>query len=176
MRGNLLLISLTLIFFNGSIVFGLENPPLESIDVLEMLAKKSADCQLRAFVKSDKDHQKVNDDLKTYCSTSKDYALICQMIAYELEKACQLPSNKRPSSALYDIQTDSTEICNKGGVESTDQWIAQKLSNPEKKITIDSKDLCQRVTTDPKTIQLARFFYKIAPRVRKADSSDQNKG
>lgn len=176
MLGNLVLISLTLIFFNGCISLGLETAQLDSIDVLETLKKKVPDCQIRMFVKSDKDHQKLTDDLKTYCSTTKEYALLCQMMAYELEKACQLPSTKRPSPALYDIKADSSDICTKGGVESTDQWIAQKLSNQEKKITIDSKNLCQQVTTDAKTIHLARFFYKIAPRVRKSDSSDPNKG
>jgi len=174
------IISLSLILFHGIHIYGLENDGLDAIDVLATLKKNVPNCDLHLFVKSDKEYQKLNEDLQTYCSgseTSKQYALICQMLAYELEKACGLPSNLRPTQAVYDIQLKASQVCGLKNVLFTSQWILNKLTNNgQKKISVNPDELCTKVTNDANTIRLARFFYKTAPRVRQTDLPKRDKG
>lgn len=177
MLRNIFLISLTLILFNGKNIFGSDNPPLDSIDVQAVLEKKVPDCKIRNFFIEKKDFQKFAEDIKAFCSTPNKNPLICHMIAYEIEKACQLPNepDQRPTPAHYDLQIKSSEVCGKNRVLMTSKWILNKLStNLQTKIPIEPKDLCTQVTTDQDTIRITRFFYHIAARVRSADSTDKN--
>lgn len=176
---NIFLISLTLILFNGKNIFGLENSPLDPIDVPAVLEKKVPDCNVKDFFIDKADLKKFSEDIKAFCSTSNKNPLVCHMIAYELEKACQIPNepSKRPSPAHYDLQTNPSEICGKNRISLTSKWILKKLSiNQQKTIPIEPKDLCAQVAADQDTIRLTRFFYHIATRVRTSDLPDNNKG
>lgn len=177
---NFFLIILSLIIFDGNYIYGLETKGLNGIDVLATLKSNAPTCNLRDFVKSDQDHKKLNDDLSAYCSISetlKEYRLICRMLAYELKKACKLSSESRPSPAIYTTPETSADICKRKNVLLTNEWILSKITKDGgKKIGVNANDLCDKVTSDKNTIQLARFAYKIAPRLRQDDLSKQNKG
>jgi hypothetical protein len=171
---------ISLILFHGIDIYGLETDGLDTIDVLATLKKNAPNCDLRDFVKTDKDRTKLNEDLEKYCSgseTTKQYALICHMLAYELEKACGFSAQSRPSPAVYDKLWTTSQVCEAKNVQFTSRWIFNKVSkNGQKKLGTNPNELCAKVTSDINTIRLARFFYKTAPLVRKADSSKQNKG
>jgi len=173
---NLFIIILSLVFFHGNYIYGLNSEGLTGINVLEALLKLP-NCYLSDFVKSEDDSKLLADDLKTYCTTSdtsKQYVLICRMVFYELKKACKLSVNSRPSKAIYQIQESSKEICGKKSIPLTNEWIWNKIThNGEKNIGVKAEDLCTKVTSDTNTIRLARFFYKIAPRVRHNDQKEK---
>jgi hypothetical protein len=176
---NLFIIILSLILFHGNYIYGLDSVRLTAIDVLATL-KKIPNCDLSEFIKSNDDYKLLADDLNNYCTksdTSKQYVLICRMVFYELKKACGLSVDSRPSKAIYRIEESSKEICNKKSIQLTNQWIWSKITNNgEKNIGINAEDLCTKVTSDTNTIRLARFFYKIAPRVRQNDLQKAKKG
>ena len=179
MLRNIFLISLAVILFNGKNISGLETSPLDPIDVPAILEKKVPECKLRTFFIDKKDYKKFAEDIKTFCSTSNKNPLICHMIAYEIEKACQIPNepSKRPSPAHYDLPANLSEICGRSRISLTSKWILEKLStNQQKTIPIQPKDLCAQVAADQDTIRLTRFFYHIATRVRTSDLADNNKG
>jgi len=177
---NLFIIILSLILFHENYIYGLDTEGLNGIDVLATLKAKVPNYDLHDFVKSDQDYKELTGDLNTYCSTSdtsKSYSLICNMIAYELTKACEISPGSRPSKAMYKVETTPTDICAKKNIQLTNEWIWNKITNNgEKKIGVNADQLCTKVTSDTKTLRLARFFYKIAPLVRKYDLSKQSKG
>jgi hypothetical protein len=172
---NLFVIVLSLILFHGYDIYGLDNSELSAVNVIEKLKTKAPNCDLHSFVQSEKDYKTLIDDLNQYCSLSdsaKQYQLLCNMIYYELKRACVLPNELRPSKALYIAPTSSDAICRLKNIQLTNEWIFNKItSNGRKQINVKQTDLCKTVTTDPNTLRLARFFYKIAPRVRQADLS-----
>jgi hypothetical protein len=178
---NLLKIILLLILFIG--IYGLHRNKLTGIDVLETLASKKISCNFHNFIQStngsEDDYNMLIHDLKKYCSTSKSttlYRLLCRMILIELEIGCLLPNNSRPSPIKYSIRYTSTEICSINRISLTNMWIWQKLTTDEKEeIGPTSIYLCPVLTSSNSTLLLARFFYKIAPRIRRADSFIENK-
>lgn len=174
---KLFIIVLSLILFYGPYIFGQESDTLTSVNVLEDLKEKFPDCKLEDLLFSDDDYQQLNDDLKKYCTTAdstKNYAIICRMLSYELKKACQLPAKDRPTKSFYKNINASEDICKKTYTPMTNQWIWNKITNNgQKDIGVKANALCTTVSTDKKTFRLARFFYKIAPRIRKSDPSNQ---
>jgi len=173
---NLFIIILSLVFFYGNYIYGLDSEGLTGIDVLKAL-KRIPNCDLSDFVQSEDDSKLLADDLKTYCTTSdtsKQYVLICRMVYYELKKGCKLSGSSHPSKAIYRTEESSKKICGKKPIQSTNQWIWEKITNNgENNIGVEAKDLCTKVTSDTNTIRLARFFYKIAPRVRHNDQTEK---
>jgi len=177
---NLFIIISALILFHGNYIYGLDTEELDGIDVLTTLKSTAPKCDLLTFVKTKTDYKSLTKDLSEYCSTSdslKQYRILCHMLLYELTKACKLPEESRPSQALYTTDTSAETICRPKTIQLTNKWIWRRITNNGKKrIGVMSKGLCDKVTSDSNTIHLARFFYKIAPRVRQADLSKQNKG
>ncbi|CAF2103974.1 unnamed protein product [Rotaria magnacalcarata] len=177
LRTNSLVVILSLIIFHGKYIFGLGAEELKDINVLAKLNNITAGCDLHDFLQLDSDFKKLSDDLTEYCSplkSVKQYRILCHMLSYELEKACALPAKSRPSKAVYTSKTSAKEICAKKNIQLTNQWIWNKLTNNgQKDIGITAKYLCSSVTSDMATRRLARFFYKIAPLIREADSSQQ---
>jgi len=178
---NLLTIILLLILFFG--IYGLHRNKLTGIDVLGTLTSKNISCNFHNFVKStndsEDDYNTLIRDLTKYCSGLKSstfYRLLCRMILIELEIGCLLPNKSRPLPIKYSIRYTSTEICSLNTISMTNTWIWQKLTSDEKaEIGPTSMYLCPILTSSNNTIQLARFFYKIAPRIRRADSFLENK-
>ena len=169
---NFFVIILSLILFHGYDIYGLGNQELATVDVLEKLKADAPNCELRGFVQSKKDYEELSADLKQFCSSIQDkkYTLLCNMLYYEIKRACELPPASRPSPGLYDIQTTATDICNIKRIELTNDWILNKITNNgEIQIAATKKDLCKTVTSDASALRLARFFYKRAARVRQAD-------
>ncbi|CAF2960104.1 unnamed protein product [Rotaria sp. Silwood2] len=177
---NLFIIIFTLILFHGNYIYGLETGELDGIDVLTVFKNKAGTCKLRNFVRSETDFTLLTDDLNKYCSSSdsvKQYRILCHMISYELEKACALPPDLRPAKPKYATNDSSAQICSMLNLNATNEWIWNRITNNgQKQIGVDSKNLCAKITADTDTLRLARFFYKIAPRVRNADSSQQGEG
>jgi hypothetical protein len=178
---NLFIIISALILFHGNYIYGVDTDELDGIDVLTTLKSTAPKCDLLSFVKTKNDYKSLIKDLNEYCSTSdslKQYRILCHMLLYELTKACKLPSDSRPSQAVYTTDIPAETICKPKKIQLTNKWIWRKITNNGKKqIGVTAKGLCTKVTSDSNTIHLARFFYKIAPHVRQADlSSNQNKG
>ncbi len=171
---------ISLILFHGINIYGLESDGLDPIDVLGTLKKNVPNCDLGGFVKTDSEAKILKDDLQKFCSgseTTKQYTLLCQMLAYELETACGLPQASRPSPALYNKPWTLSQICDLKNVEMTSRWIFNRVSKTgQKKLGTNPTELCVKVASDANTIRLARFFYKTAPFVRKADTAKQNMG
>ncbi|CAF3537949.1 unnamed protein product [Adineta steineri] len=175
---NLFLIFLALILFHENYIFGLETEEIKGINVLKKLKNDLPDCDLHDFVKSENDYKSLNDDLKTHCTTSasnKQFRTLCHMLCYELTVACKVPAESRPSKAIYTTKVTASELCGTKRIDKTNEWIAKKVLNSEQKQIISSNGLCTKITSDENALPLARFFYKIAPRVREADLAKQNK-
>jgi hypothetical protein len=176
---NLFIIILSFILFNENYIDGLNSEGSTCVDVLGTL-KTIPNCDLQNYVKSETDYKQLTNDLTNYCSTSdtsKQNTLICCMLSYELKKACGLSGEALPSKAVYKIDSTSAEICGKKNVKLTSEWILKKITNNGKNdFGVTADDLCTKVTSDTNTLRLARFFYKVAPRVRQDDLSKQNKG
>ena len=93
------------------------------------------------------------------------------MLYYEVKKACGLSTEARPSKAVYRAKSTATQICQTKNIQLTNQWIWSKITNNgQKQIDGNSNTLCTKVTNDAEALRLSRFFYKIAPRIRQADS------
>ncbi|CAF1036472.1 unnamed protein product [Rotaria sordida] len=176
---NLLIIILSLILFYGNYIYGLETEELDGIDVLTKLKNIQPDCDLHDFLRVDDEYKTLTDDLRKHCSSSnsvKRHRILCHMLSYELEKACRLTPNLRPSKVIYATSRTPSQICNLNNILLTDEWIWHKITDGgQKKIGVNAKKLCTKVTSDTDTLRLARFFYKTAPRVRQVDSSKQSK-
>ncbi|CAF1336661.1 unnamed protein product [Rotaria sordida] len=176
---NLLIIILSLILFYGNYIYGLETEELDGIDVLTKLKNIQPDCDLHDFLRVDDEYKTLTDDLRKHCSSSnsvKQHRILCHMLSYELEKACRLTPNLRPSKVIYATSRTPSQICNLNNILLTDEWIWHKITDGgQKKIGVNAKKLCTKVTSDTDTLRLARFFYKTAPRVRQVDSSKQSK-
>lgn len=174
---KLFIIILSAILFHRNYISGIESEELSSIDVIATLKAKDPDCKLQSFVISDDDYTKLESDLTTYCSTSdstKQNALICRMVHYELEKACKLSIASRPTKSRYIIDNLSAEICKANNVPITSDWILNKITqNGKINIGVTAAELCPQVASNKDTLRLTRFFYKIAPRVRKSDVPKQ---
>ncbi|CAF1324749.1 unnamed protein product [Adineta ricciae] len=175
---NLFLIVLSLIFFHGNSISGADDNELEAIDVLSAIKTTSPDCDLRTFVKHNDDYTAFSGDLKTYCGSDskKQNRILCNMIAYELKKACQFDKDGRPSPVIYSKKSTPKEICFSTTIQLTNQWIWNVLTNNgQKQIDVTAKELCDKVANDETTRQLARFFYRAAPHVRNSDLSTTSK-
>ncbi|UJR29301.1 hypothetical protein I4U23_010515 [Adineta vaga] len=172
---NLFLIVLSLILFNGNLIFGANDDELEAIDVLATLKSSSPTCDLHFFVKNENDFKALNSDLAKLCPASgskKQCRILCNMVAYELKKACKLDEKLRPSKVIYTNKMTAQEICNLKNIQLTNQWIFKAITNnEEKQIGVTAKDLCTKVTSDEDALPLARFFYKAATRVRQSELS-----
>lgn len=162
------------------IVFGIHQlfaSKLSDVDVLGRLKSKHASCDLRNFVQatdnSDDEYKILVHDLTKYCSTSKSitlYDLLCHMILIELEIGCELSNNSRPYPVKYSTLLTSSEICSMNKIDLINNWIWQKLTADEKEeIGPTPVHLCRILTSSNSTTRLARFFYKIAPRIRRTD-------
>lgn len=176
---NLFLIVLSLIFFHGNSISGADDTELEAIDVVSTLKTSSPDCDLRTFVKHNEDYTAFVSDVKTYCSSDskKQNRLLCNMLAYELKKACRSDKSGRPSPVIYLRKSTPKEICFPSSIKATSEWILNALTkNGQKQIDVTADDLCQKVTNDETTFQLAKFFYRAAPHVRNADLAKTSKG
>jgi hypothetical protein len=161
--------------FSG--IYGLQKNELTGINVIETLKAKNISCNLRAFIQStgnlEDEYNILIHDLTTFCSTSKSttpYRLLCHMILIELEIGCLLLNNSRPSPVKYAIPYTSAQICSMNKIALTNNWIWQKLTSDEKEeIGSTSFHLCPFLTSSNNTLRLTRFFYKIAPHIRRAD-------
>ncbi len=169
------MIILILILFSG--IYGLDRNQLIGIDVIGTLKEKNTSCDLRNFVKStngsENDYKTLIHDLTKYCSISnsiKLYRLLCRIILIELEIGCLLPKNSRRLPIKYSISNTPKEICSMNRISETNSWIWGKLTSDEKKeIGPTSHNLCPILTSLNSTLRLARFFYKIAPRIIQID-------
>lgn len=177
---SLFIILLNLIIFNGKSIYGLDVEELSGIDVLAQLNNKVPKCKLRDFLIFKNQFKTLSNDLKTHCSlleSEKSHRILCHMLAYELEKACGLTSKLQPSPAVYVTPVSSETICANYSKQSTNQWIWNKITKDGRyDIGVNASDLCTTVTKHNDTLRLARFFYKIAPRVRYADTITNAKG
>ena len=148
------------------------------VDVLGQLKLKAPDCDLRRFVLSDNDSKVLTDDLTHYCCAepkdlTKYSKVLCRMILYELKKACLLTGAAQPSPAKYDQPVPSDEFCKSKKILLTSNWIWKKLGIQEKnEWDLTQENFCSTLAAANETRRLVRFFYKIAPRVRQADSVD----
>ncbi|CAF1252736.1 unnamed protein product [Rotaria sp. Silwood1] len=176
---NLFIIILSLILFHEYYIYGLDAEELNGIDVLTQLKNTSPNCDLGDFLRNRNESKLLHDDLSKYCSLSdaeKQYRILCHMLSCELEIGCRLSTERRPSKALYAIQTSSKQICGKAKIQMTNKWIWNKITNDgQKQIGVESNALCPKVTSDTDVLRLARFFYQIAPLIRTADLSKTNK-
>ena len=150
---------------------------INGFDVLEQLQSKNISCNLHDFVKTTNDsvdeYQLLTSDLKTYCTNSvsnQTSQLLCHMIFLELEIGCLLTNHSRPLPMKYSLFYTSKQICSLTKISLTDNWIWEKLSSNEKQqVGSSSINLCSHITSANETLRLARFFYKIAPRIRRFD-------
>jgi len=170
------MIILILILFSG--LDTLNGNETTSIDIFVQLKSKNISCDLHDFVKStdnsDDEYKLLIQDLTKYCLNSSSYQLLCHMIYLELELACLLPNNFRPSPTKYTFDYRSKQICSINKIALTNEWIWGKLSSNEKKqIGSTSVNLCSKITSTNETLRLVKFFYKIAPRIRRFDTMNR---
>jgi hypothetical protein len=178
---NLFLIILIVFLFSGTDGLDVNEP--NGIDVLEALKTKTPSCDLHIFVQStntsNKEYQALINDLTKYCSNSestKPYQLLCHMLLIELEIGCILPNISRPSPTKYTTSYTSRQICSLNKIQLTNSWIWEKLTSNEKnQIGLTSHNLCSKITSFKGTSRLVRFFYKTAPRIRRADTNNKRK-
>ena len=146
-----------------------------SSDLLVKLAAKDPAVDLRAFFKSDADLLALVSDLKQYClpidATNKSQVL-CQMVTIELTKALKLPEKQRPSNTSYNVNVTAESICRPKSIPLTNKWMWELLTSEQRsQIGGDAESLCKQVTRSQETLRMARFFYKVALRVRRADEN-----
>ena len=154
------------------------------IDVMAKLSSKVPDCNLRSFVKQDKQFELLKADLSKYCSskTLKSDAsipseILCRMIYSGLKGACKLPLSNRPIPTNYNQKITSARLCSIPNINVTNTWIWKKLGIESAFIDgINADNLCQNLMKNEDLIYLVRFFYKIAPLVREADLSGAGQG
>ena len=178
---NLFIIVASLILLHENYIYGFDTQQLNGIDVLATLKNKTPNCDLKSFVLTDADHTSLVDNLKHYCSLEesvKQHRLLCHMLSYVLEKACELEDKSRLSKITYTTSMPSSEeICAKKGTILTNQWIWNVITNDGKnQIDINSTNLCVAVTNDSNTRLLAVLFYKLGRIIRNVDSPQRNRG
>jgi hypothetical protein len=93
------------------------------------------------------------------------------MILIELEIGCTLRNITRPSPVKYINSYTATQVCSIHKITFINKWIWEKLTAREKQQLGSSwVDLCPKLTAFNTTLQLTRFFYKIAPRIKRAET------
>lgn len=176
---NLFVIVLSLVLFYGSYIYALESEELSGVDVLAELEAKVPVCNLTRFVQTPNDYNELKADLQKYCAVSislKQHRILCNMLSYQLQKACGLSEQRGPSPAKYTTKVSAQQVCLMRNMMATNLWIWKRITNNgNKQIGVTAEELCNRVASQPETLRLARFFYKTAPRVRVADTQN-NKG
>jgi hypothetical protein len=162
-----------LILFSG--IYLSNGNQVTGVDIFQQLKSKNISCDLHDFIKpadhSDDEYQLLKQDLTKYCSNSSSYQLLCHMIFIEIEIACLVPNASRPSPMKYTSDHRSKHICSLNKISLTNDWIWGKLSSNEKQqIGSTPTDLCSKITSNNETLRLVKFFYKIAPRIRRFDT------
>lgn len=160
------------------LIYGLSQVTTNSYNILEILKAKNITCNLRSFIipsnlTLNNDYKMFINDLNKYCwnSSAENVSdLICHMIAIELEIACLVFNQSRIVPIVYNSQYTSKQICSTKSVILTNNWIWEQLSVEEKSIIGSSSiNLCSVVTMNNETFRLSRFFYRLAPRVRRSN-------
>ena len=180
-RMALLTVASILSFIAGCTVFGLNTDQGTGIDVLKTLQSKRPSCDLHGFVKptenSEDEYNALLADLTEHCSASQaieHYRILCHMLLVELDIGCSLPKKSRPTPTLYQLSSTPIQICSKKKIAYTSGWIWKKLSDRQRsQLGVSSVQLCSVLTSTNKTLRLVAFFYKIAPRIRQADTLAQ---
>jgi hypothetical protein len=171
-----MIIILSLFLFCG--ICGLNTDQSTGIDVLKTLKEKKISCDLHTFVKSvddsDDEYDVLIQDLKKYCTNSestKQYRVICHMILIEFEISCLLSNKSRPFPVKYTTAYTSAQVCSMNKIAYANSWIWKRLTSDERgEIGSTPMQLCPRLAALNDTLRLIRFFYKIAPRIRIADT------
>ncbi|CAF1306074.1 unnamed protein product [Adineta steineri] len=167
------------------LIFGIHSNDTDDtggIDVLDILKEKQTSCDLHDFVigkeNSEKEYIALVYDLATYCSETESTSLsriLCRMILIELEIGCSLPNKSRPTPVKYINSYTSTQICSMNKIMYTNRWIWLKFTEKEKEeLGSSSAHICPKLTSVNSTLRLTRFFYKIAPRIRRVEASNTN--
>ncbi|CAF1389648.1 unnamed protein product [Adineta steineri] len=177
---NFLVIILSFILFFG--INSNDTDDTSGIDVLDILKEKQTSCDLHDFVigkeNSEKEYIALVYDLATYCSETESTSLsriLCRMILIELEIGCSLPNKSRPTPVKYINSYTSTQICSMNKIMYTNRWIWNKFTEKEKEeLGASSAHICPKLTSVNSTLRLTRFFYKIAPRIRRAEALSTN--
>ncbi|CAF1307472.1 unnamed protein product [Rotaria magnacalcarata] len=163
-------------------MYGLDIDESAGINVLEALKATNLSCDLHIFVNSTYDtednYKALIHDLTQYCSNSestKVYQVLCRIIFIELEIGCSLLNRSRPLPIKYITSETSTKLCSKNKIIHIDRWIWKKLKlNKKEQMGSDLTKLCTNITSSNETIRLARFFYEIAPSIKRIDSYSSN--
>lgn len=153
---------------------------INSTYIFQSLQSKNITCDLHDFIvktdDTDNDYKLFLNDLNNFCSdtqTNQVYRLLCRMLTIEFELACLLPNNSRPSPVKYTLPYTAKKICQMNKINLTNNWIWGKLSVEEReKAAITPTQLCPTMTATEEVLLLVKFFYKIAPRIRRADQAD----
>ncbi|CAM4963319.1 unnamed protein product [Rotaria socialis] len=152
------------------------------INVLEALKAINLSCDLHIFVNSADDtednYKALIHDLTQYCSGSestKVYQVLCRMIFIELEIGCSLLNQSRSLPIKYITSETPTKLCSMNQIMHINLWIWKKLKlNKEEQMGSALAKLCTNITSSNETIRLARFFYEIAPSIKRIDSYSRN--
>lgn len=172
---------LALISFSNAYV--LNQTEANNTYILELFKSKNITCDPHDFIVTiddlDNDYKLFLNDLNNVCSESqsdKASRLLCRIVFIELQMACLLPNSSRPTPVKYTLAYTASKICAMNKINLTNVWIWEKLSSAEQQELLPTSDqLCPTVTAKEENLFLAKFFYKIAPRIRRVDLMDSNK-
>ena len=172
---------LALISFSDAI--GLNQTEANNTYILELFKSKNITCDPHDFIvkidDSVNDYQLFLNDLNNVCSESqsdKASRLLCRIVFIELQLACLLPNSSRPTPVKYTLAYTANKICTMNKINLTNVWIWEKLSGVEQQELLPTSDqLCPTITAKEEILFLAKFFYKIAPRIRRADLGNSSK-
>lgn len=164
-----------LCFCLSSCVYGLNTDEFVNINVLETLKARNSSCDLHVFINSNEnsedEYKLFINDLTEYCSNStskKLYQVLCHMILIELEIGCSISNQSHLLPIKYKTSLTATKICSMDKLIYINRWIWKKLDLDEREqIGPTSVNLCSIITSLKGTNRLARFFYRIAPYVRR---------
>ena len=180
-----MIFSLTLLFALFSISTAVDSNVTvtnNSTYIIQAAQLKNITCDLHDFIvrsdDADNDFKIFVKDLNNFCGdtqTNQVYQLLCRMLTIEFELACLLPNSSRPSPVKYTLPYTAKKICQMNKINLTNQWIWEKLSVKEQEEFAPTPvQLCPTITATEEVLLLAKFFYKIAPRIRRADIADNS--
>lgn len=151
--------------------------------ILDLFQTKNITCNPHELIvktdDSDNDYKLFLNDLNNVCSqsqTDKASRLLCRIVFIELQLACHLPNSSLPTPVKYSLAYSAEKICAIHKINLTNIWIWEKLSSAEREEFLPTSDaLCSTITAKEEILFLAKFFYKIAPRIRRADTIHSDK-
>ena len=143
-------------------------------DVLARLKAKAPGCDLKSLVVDEANWKLLEEDLTKYCSASpkellQNSVVLCRALYYELKASCPLTDAARPTPTKYETKKTAGEICSAKSTPLTTEWIWKKLKLDNSTVELTKENFCSKLAEPDETRQLVRFFYRIAPHIRRAE-------